>query len=266
MVPVSVVIISKNEEEIITSCINAAKLISDDIIVIDSDSTDKTTAIANVSGCRVFHENWDGYGTNKNKGAACAKHDWILSIDADEIPDEELVRSLHDAALDDPTVVYDITFRSYFGHKAINFGSWGRDHHVRLFNRKLVKWSESPVHETLVLPRGTRIKKLAGRIHHYSVKDETDYQIKAQNYTSLCAGKYFFEGKKPTAIKLYIAPLFHFVKNYIVFLGFMDGREGLVIANTIAKHTRLKYRLLQQMTKRNDAETTQIKDSLVVEY
>jgi len=163
-------------------------------------------------------------------------------------------------------VVYDISFKSYFGCKPINFGSWGRDHHIRLFNRKLVKWSDSPVHETLVLPLGIRVKKLPGRIHHYSVKDETDYFNKAENYTRLCAEKYFAEGKKTTAIKLHIAPLFHFIKNYIVFLGFMDGREGFIIAKTIARHTRLKYRLLQQMTKRNYPETTQIKDNFVVEY
>ena len=266
MVPVSVVVISKNEEEIIASCINAAKLISGDIIIIDNDSTDKTTAIALASGCRVYHENWDGYGVNKNKGIACAKHDWILSIDADEIPDEELVRSLHDTVLDDPTVVYDIAFKSYFGYKAINFGSWGRDHHVRLFNRTMVKWSESPVHETLVLPQGIRVKKLSGRIHHYSAKNETGYQSKAARYARLCAEKYFAEGKKATSIKLFIAPLFHFLKNYVVFLGFMDGREGFIIATTIARHTRLKYRLLQQMTKRNYAEPAQIKDNFAVEY
>src|SRR5260370_15938620 len=100
MVPVSVVIITKNEAEVIASCINAAKLITDDIIVVDNDSTDGTPEIARKHGCRVFHENWDGYGANKNKGIAHARYNWILSIDADEIADEELVRALDEVSLD----------------------------------------------------------------------------------------------------------------------------------------------------------------------
>src|SRR5947209_5320580 len=115
MVPVSIVIITKNEAEAIASCIKASKTISDDIVVIDNDSTDGTPMIAFGQGCRVYHEQWDGYGANKNKGITYARHDWILSIDADEIPDESLVRALHETALSDPQIVYDVKFTSYFG-------------------------------------------------------------------------------------------------------------------------------------------------------
>ena len=136
MVPVSIVIITKNEAEIIVSCLRVAQIISDDIIIVDNGSTDNTTEIADQYGCRVYHENWDGYGANKNKGITKAKYDWILSIDADEIADLELISTLHTLKLDDPTIVYDISFRSYYGLKQIHFGSWGRDHHIRLFNSK----------------------------------------------------------------------------------------------------------------------------------
>jgi glycosyltransferase involved in cell wall biosynthesis len=266
MVAVSVVIITKNEAEVIASCINAAKLITDDIIVADNNSTDGTPEIARKYGCRVYHENWDGYGANKNKGIAHAKYNWILSIDADEIADQELVDALHGIKLDDPGVVYDIAFRSYYGDKQIRFGSWGRDHHIRLFNRKLVKWSESPVHETLVLPKMIVIKKLSGHLHHYSVKDSNDLISKADHYARLSAGKYLMNNKKPTFLKLHIAPVFHFVKNYIVFLGFLDGREGFNIAKMISNHTRLKYRLLRDQPKVICQETPEMKDNLVVEY
>src|ERR1700753_937036 len=101
MVPVSVVIITQNKAEVIASCIDAAKLITDDVVIVDNDSNDDTTTIAYNKGCRVFHENWGGYGANKNKGNRLAKYDWILSIDADEIVDEELVRSLHELELND---------------------------------------------------------------------------------------------------------------------------------------------------------------------
>jgi len=100
---------------------------------------------------------------------------WILSIDADEIADAELINALHELILDDPKIVYDIKFQSYYGQKLIRFGSWGRDHHIRLFNRKLVRWSESPVHETLILPETVSIKKLGGHLHHYSVSDAAEF-------------------------------------------------------------------------------------------
>jgi glycosyltransferase involved in cell wall biosynthesis len=266
MVPVSIVIITKNEAEVIASCLNSAQLITDDIIVVDNDSTDTTTQIAHKYGCRIYHEQWDGYGANKNKGIAQARYNWILSIDADEIADLELISALHTIKLDDPAVVYDIAFRSYYGLKQIHFGSWGRDHHIRLFNREMVKWSESPVHETLVLPKTVSIKKIKGHIHHYSVKGGDEFLSKANHYARLSAGKYLISNKKPTFLKLHIAPLFHFLKNYIVFLGFLDGREGYNIAKMISQHTRLKYRLLKDQPLVAAPETPKVKDNLVVEY
>ena len=175
MVPVSIVIITKNEADIIAACIQKSRLITDDIVVIDNGSTDDTLDIAGIYGCRIYEKKWDGYGSNKNKGIGAAKYDWILSIDADEVPDDELIRSLHKLKFNNPSIVYDIKFKSYFGKKLIRFGSWGRDHHIRLFNRNLVKWSETLVHETLILPENIQIKKIRGHLHHYSVKDINEY-------------------------------------------------------------------------------------------
>jgi glycosyltransferase involved in cell wall biosynthesis len=266
MVPLSIVIITKNEAEMIASCINAAKFITDDIIIVDNGSTDGTIRIAHDQGCCVYAENWKGYGANKNKGIAHAKYNWILSVDADEIADAALVAALHELVLDDPNVVYDIKFKSYYGQKLIRFGSWGRDHHIRLFNRKAVRWSESPVHETLILPAGVSIKKLAGHLHHYSVRDAAEFMSKADHYACLSAGKYLMNNKKPTFLKLHIAPLFHFIKNYIVFLGFMDGKAGWDIARMISKHTRLKYRLLKEMPEPICQESPKVNEGLVIEY
>jgi len=266
MVPVSVVIITKNEAEMIASCITAAQLITDDVIVADNGSTDGTAEIAVKYGCRVYHDNWDGYGVNKNKGIARAKYNWILSIDADEIADTELAGAIHQLALNDPETVYDIKFKSYYGKKLIRFGSWGRDHHVRLFNRTKVKWSASPVHETLLLPKNVIIKRLNGHLLHYSVKDAIEFMSKADHYAQLSANKYLRNNKKPTFIKLHIAPLFHFIKNYIVFLGVLDGKAGWDIARMISKHTRLKYRLLRDRPKYIYEDEPKMKDDLVMEY
>jgi glycosyltransferase involved in cell wall biosynthesis len=266
MTPISVVIITKNEAETIARCIRAARLISNDIIIVDNDSTDSTTDIAQRLGCHVYREHWDGYGANKNKGIKYARHDWILSIDADEVADEQLIRTLRGLKLTDPEVVYDIPFITYYGNKPVHFGSWGRDHHARLFNRKATRWNEPPVHEKLMLPPAIKTQKLRGHLHHYSVKNDYECHSKIIHYARLSAEKYLMTGEKATVMKLYFSPAFHFVKNYILFLGFLDGREGWQIARMIAKHTRLKYRLLQRMTQNNYNELPRIKDKLAVEY
>jgi glycosyltransferase involved in cell wall biosynthesis len=265
MAPVSIVIITKNEAGVIAGCIQKCRLITDDVIVIDNDSTDGTPEIACAIGCRVYKTTWDGYGANKNKGIGVAGYDWILSIDADEMPDDELIKSLGELKFDNPAVVYDIKFRSYFGEKPIRFGSWGRDHHIRLFNRTLVKWSETIVHETLILPEKIQVKKIKGHIDHYSVKDITEYDIKCSYYAMLSAKKYFKAGKKASVAKLYISPVFGFVKNYFFYLGILDGREGFEIAKTAVKNTKRKYHYLRRMGNMQEKKQA-VKDSYAVEY
>lgn len=247
MVPVSVIIIAKNEAEIIAQAILMARLVTDDIVIVDNGSTDDTVKIVAANNCRVFRENWSGYGANKNKGISQAKYNWVLSVDADEIIDEKLITSLHHLDYAREDVVYDIDFKTYFGNKLIRFGSWGRDHHIRLFNRNNVKWSEQPVHETLLFPKTTIKKKLAGYIHHYSVKDEYECREKAIYYASLSAKKYYTAGKKSNFIKLYLAPAFNFIRNYFLYLGFLDGAEGWHIAKNSAKNTWLKYHYLDNL-------------------
>ena len=248
MNPISVVIITKNEAEIITDCIAAARLISDDIIIIDNGSCDNTLAIAYYTGCRVYKSNWAGYGANKNKGSELARHDWIFSLDADEVPDAELIDSIRSLKLDDSTIVYDVKFRSYFGKKQVKYGHWGRDHHIRLFNRKLVKWSEPKVHETLVLPQQIKTEKVTGGyVHHYSVKDKQECMAKAIYYAGLSAESYFKAGKKSTFVSLYISPFFGFLVNYIIFLGVLDGKTGWEISKSIFKNKWLKYHYLSMM-------------------
>ncbi|HZY37700.1 MAG TPA: glycosyltransferase family 2 protein [Mucilaginibacter sp.] len=265
MPPISIIIITLNEADVISRCINSARRISDDIILVDNGSTDNTLRIAALSSCRIIERPWDGYGANKNKGIDLARYDWILSIDADEAPDEELIKSLHNVELNDPAAVYDIKFRSYFGSKLIHFGSWGRDHHVRLFNRRSARWSETIVHETLVMPEQVSVKKLKGYVHHYSVKNLAEYNLKCRYYAKLSAGQYFHEGKSAGFVKLYLSPLFGFIKNYVFRLGFLDGREGWQIAMAMLQNTHRKYRLLNQMELLRHKKQAR-KDQFAVEY
>lgn len=247
MVPISIVIITKNEAEVIGNTLHMLGLISDDIVIIDSGSTDGTQNIALAYGCRFYQNSWKGYGANKNIGIELAKYEWILSIDADEVPDMELVLALHDLKLDNAELVYDIKFRSHFGEKRIRFGSWGRGHHIRLFNRKLVKWSEQIVHETLIIPKQVKTRKISGYVDHYSVKDLRECNKKAILYAKLSAEKYFQSGKEASLSNLLISPVFSFFVGYLFLLGFLDGREGWNIAKGTFKNKWLKYHSLNRM-------------------
>jgi glycosyltransferase involved in cell wall biosynthesis len=263
---VSVVIITKNEAAIIGQCVAAAKRITDDVIVIDNGSDDSTVDIALTAGCRVYYEKWHGYGTNKNNGSALARYDWILSLDADEVPDEQLITAIKNLqTVNNNNTMYDIRFRAYFGTKPVRFGTWGRDHHIRLFNRTYTSWTEPLVHENLIKPANTVIQKLPGFIHHYSVKSTEQYRAKTMHYARLNARNYLRAGKKTTAVKLYLAPIYHFLKNYIFLLGILDGRRGLLIASIMAQHTRLKYRCLRQEAEQKEKEYF-AKENLFVEY
>lgn len=251
--PISVVILTCNEAAKIENCILHARLISDDIIVVDSGSVDRTVEIVRNLGCSVMQECWNGYGKNKNKGIKAAKNDWILSLDADEIPDNELIISIRRLDLSNPSIVYNIPFKVFFEKKAIRFGSFGNEKHIRLFNRTAVKWTDVPVHETLLVNKKIMVKWLPGYISHYAINSREEYRRKMVNYAALSANKYLMTGKRATVIKRYFSPGFNFVKNYIFRLGLIDGKEGFFIASTMAWYTWLKYHYLYRLECRQNS-------------
>jgi len=247
MIPVSVVIITYNEVRNIARSIERAQLITDDIIIVDSGSTDGTLKIANQLCPTVLELAWNGYGFNKNKGIDAAKYDWILSLEADELPDYELISYLHTINYNDVHSVYDFNFKVYFKNKLIRYGSWGSNHQIRLFNRVHARWSNIRVHETLLLSGNIKVKRSAGNVHHYSVNGIPEYYLKAEKYAKLSALKYFGDRQHPTIVKLYFSPAFNFIWNYVFKFGFLDGREGWIIARTSAWYTWRKYAYLVEM-------------------
>jgi glycosyltransferase involved in cell wall biosynthesis len=247
MVPVSVVIITYNEVSNISKCIRRAQLITDDIIVVDSGSTDSTMKVARELGAKVFELPWDGYGFNKNKGIGSAKYDWIFSFDADEIPDDELIAFLHTIDYTDTLSVYDFNFKVYFGRKLIRYGSWGNNHQIRLFSRLYGRWSHLRVHETLLFSESVKVRRALGNVHHHSVHTRSEYQIKVDKYARLSALKYYEARQDATFIKLYLSPAFNLMWNYLLRFGFLDGKEGWIIARATAWYTWRKYAYLDAM-------------------
>lgn len=252
----SIVIVCKNEAAVINHLLDSAQAITDDIVVYDSGSTDDTTAIAQrYKNVRLYTGPWEGFGKTKQQATTLARHDWILSLDADEALDETLQQELAQLHLNDPLVAYEMPFKNYLGNKLIKWGEWGFDTHVRLFHRRHAGWSDAVIHERLLLPKDGKIKKLQGHILHRTGKDLVMYSHKMTEYALLNAAKYHALGRKATPLKRYITPMFTFLKFYIFMLGFLDGWEGLVCARMTAYYTFLKYARLHELHNFEKRET-----------
>lgn len=241
MAPLSVVIICKNNKNVLERTLHSLQGLTDDVLVYDNGSTDNSPTLARDAGARVVEGDWLGFGPTKNKANSLAKYDWILSLDADEAIDDDLFNSLKQLDYEKRGVVYDLRFKNYVGDQWLRYGDWGSDHHIRLFHRGEVKWNDAAVHEQLLIPAGIAIGKLTGAVLHRTTESATEYRKKVEGYARMSAHKYFEQGKKPTWIKLYLSPVFTFIRDYIFKRGFLDGATGYQIAMITAWYTRRKY-------------------------
>jgi glycosyltransferase involved in cell wall biosynthesis len=249
MPPISAVIITKNQEQKIGRTIDALKKVADDVVVVlDLDSTDQTETIAIAKGARVFKKLWAGYSLQKNYGNEQAKHQWILSIDDDEVISDELAVSIKAAFVVEPCFdAFDLPFRTVFCGQLIKFGGWNPESHVRLFDKTKIEWNTDAVHEGLTLKPKHQIKKLSGYVYHYTVDSIEQFYTKTDRYSTLFAQKGASFGKKAPFYKIYFSPIFRFLSEYIFRLGFLDGRAGLIIAKDNARYTYLKYKKLSRL-------------------
>ncbi len=251
MAKLSVVIITKNEERILPETLKAVQTITDDVLVCDTGSTDATIAVAIANGAKVIKEQWMGFGLTKNKANLKAKYDWILQLDADEIPDEQLQQTLKTLPLLNEKELYSVQFKNYLAEKWLQYGEWGTDAHIRLFNKKNVKWNDAPVHEELLYDKSFTVTKLQGFILHKTMQSKKQYAQKMKLYSERGGEKYFEQGKKGAWWKQYLSPILNFVKNYFFKLGFLDVAAGLTVAKMQAAYTYKKYATLNSLLKKN---------------
>ena len=248
--PISVVIICRNAADTIRQAITSVMPLTDDIIVMDSNSTDGTQEKAIAAGARLIRAEWQGYGITKNNGHAAARYDWILSLDADEAADAGLISSIQQIDLSHAQTVYRMKRLNYLGSNAVRFGAWSNDWVTRLFNKQLVQWDDSPVHEQLVFAVQMQTQTLPGVIHHYTCNSIATYRQKLSNYALLMAEKYAARGKKAGWLKIYLSPVFNFLQNYLLKVGFLDGLAGWQVSLAHAGYTYHKYKLLQNFQRR----------------
>lgn len=240
-IPISAVVICKNEAQNIARCIKSLQQVTNDIVIIDSGSTDNTLAIAESLGARCYYHAWEGYSIQKNYGNKLALYDYIVSIDADEEISEALAKSINAEMKKPGNDAYELSFLTYYQDKFIYYGSWNPDRHVRIFNKVKINWGEAGVHEELIL-KGATVKRLKGYVHHYTAHSRQYYRAKLTRYAQEFAHNKQSKKQYTLAFKKYISAGFRFLKDYIFHRGFLDGKAGLDIALEEARYTYLKYK------------------------
>lgn len=248
-VRVSAVIITFNEARIIAKTLSKLWW-CDEIIIIDSGSTDTTIDICREAGCAVYHRPFNGFGPQKKYGVSKAKNDWILCIDADEILTDELIAELTDELCKSEMNVagYAISRNLVFMNQVFQFGKEANDRIVRLFNRTKGNWDDAAVHETVQL--NGPVKKLKNKILHYSYHGYTQLLDKINLYSTLGAKKLYGKKSGKSKVVLALSIPFNFFKYYIIDRNFLNGFHGFTWAALNAFYHYVKYLKLTEMLSR----------------
>lgn len=239
----SVIILTKNEEKNIQRAINSVKPIADEILVLDSGSTDKTTEIAKSLGAKVFFRDFDDFSSQRNYAIDLSSEDWVFFLDADEEVSKELRESIKKAITKDNFSCYEVSRRTYYLGKFLDY-VWYPEYVVRLFKKSNGKY-EGQLHEKLVC--NGKVGRLEGDLYHYSYKNLHHQFIKTVDYAQKMAEILYKKGKKPKLHNFLINPILIFLKLFILKKGFLEGKRGIIIAVSGFVYVFLKYAFLYEL-------------------
>jgi glycosyltransferase involved in cell wall biosynthesis len=249
---ITATIITLNEAENISEAIESVEW-ADEILVIDSESTDATRDLAERRGARVLVNAWPGFSKQKQFAVDSATHEWIFSLDADERVSPELRSSLDELRAKDATELadgYRVARRAFYMGRWIRGGGWYPDYQLRFFNRRRGHWGDRIIHESVVMNEGARIQTLNGDLLHYSMKDPAHHRrMIDERYAPLGAAQMHSEGKRTSHLEIAVAGPMAFVRSFALKGGFRDGRAGYTIARLAAHHASLKHSLLYDLQK-----------------
>lgn len=243
---ITAVIIAFNEEDKIERAIRSVDW-ADEVLVIDSESTDRTREIAAELGARVIVNAWPGFSAQKQFGADAAANDWIFSLDADEIVSDELKGEI--LALRQPDADgFRIPRLSFYMGRAIRHSGWYPDWQMRLFDRRQGKWSGALIHESFKLAEGVRQGKLSGDIIHHSVENALHHhKMIGERYAPLAARQMLSRGERTSPVRIATAGFSAFFSSYVLKAGFLDGLPGYCIARFAGQHAFLKHLCLWEL-------------------
>ena len=238
--PLSAVIITQDAATQIEACL-ASVAFADEILVMDSGSTDATLAIAERHGARVLHQDWLGYGPQKQFAVNAAAHDWVLCLDADERVTPKLRENIEKTLVSQRFPAYRTARANVFMGRVLRHGEGYPDWSLRLFDRNHARWSDDPVHESVLPAPQVQVNTLAGDLMHESSETLASYLAKQNKYTSLQADRLFLQGKRASVARMAFAPAVRFIKFYFFRLGFLDGVPGLVHIAIGCHNSMMKY-------------------------
>ncbi len=247
---ITATIITFNEAENIRAACESVAW-ADEIIVVDSESTDATRDIAKQCGARVLLNSWPGFSKQKQFAVNAATNDWIFSLDADERVSPELQSSIEKLReLDESELAggYRVARRSFYMGRWIKGGGWYPDYQLRLFDRRRGHWGDRIIHESVVMAQGARIETRGGDLLHYSMRDPHHHrQMIDERYAPLGAQQMYREGKRTSGLRMAAAGPLAFMRSFVFKGGFRDGRAGFTIATLAAHHASLKHSLLYKL-------------------
>ncbi|MFN6117131.1 MAG: glycosyltransferase family 2 protein [Flavobacteriales bacterium] len=248
MRPLSVVIITFNEERNLARCLASVRDVADDIVVLDSFSTDRTEAIASEHGARFIQHAFDGHIEQKNRAITHAKHPFVLSLDADEALDEVLAHAIRKAKGEEAHGYTMNRLTNYCG-TWVRHGGWYPDVKLRLWDSRKGRWTGLNPHDRYELEAGSVIKHLPGDLLHYSYYTLNDHLKQVNYFTDIMARELHGKGRNASYVKLLLSPLAKFIGDYVFRGGFRDGWHGFVIAMISAHATFLKYAKLRELNR-----------------
>lgn len=252
MRPLSVVIITFNEERNIGRCLASVREVADDIVVLDSFSTDGTEAIVRAAGARFFQHAFDGHIEQKNRAITHALHPFILSLDADEALDERLLRAVQQAKQETVDGYTMNRLTNYCG-TWIRHGGWYPDRKLRLWDSRKGAWGGSNPHDQFILQERSSTVHLEGDILHYGFNTVSEHERQAAYFSEVAAQAKYAKGQHGSLLKVLFAPMVKFLWDYFLRLGFLDGYHGFVIARISAHAKFLRYTKLRALSKRTAA-------------
>ena len=255
---ISVTIITFNEAENIKAACESAAW-ADEILVVDSESTDATREIAAGLGVKVLVKRWDGFSQQKQFAADQAQYDWILSLDADERVSNELreeILELKTQSSENLLDGYKIPRRSFYMNRWIKGGGWYPDYQLRFYNRRRGAWKKVLIHESVLMKPNAKVGILKHDILHYSIPNASYHQrLIGERYAPLAARQMFESGRRTTRLKIATAGLTSFLQTFILKGGWRDGLAGFCIARFAAHHAFLKHLLLWEMQENGKSKT-----------
>lgn len=249
-IKLSVVIITFNEEKNIGRCLDSIKDIADDVVVVDSFSSDQTRAICEAKGARFVQHAFEGHIQQKNYAITQAKYPHVLSLDADEELDENLKKSIAFVKQHWMADGYSMNrLTNYCGHWVRHCG-WYPDVKLRLWDSRKGAWDGINPHDEYFMEKGCSTQQIEGDILHYSYNSIDDHYKQVYYFTEISARAYHAKGIRSNYFKIYINPIHKFLRDYIFKLGILDGRAGFTICRISAYATYLKYLKLLEISKK----------------